>query len=196
MKNYSFLDFITNFISFCYTKLFYSKVKLIRLPISIRGKKNIKFGKGLVTGKYCRIDTYASGNSKVLTIGSNCQLNDFVHIGAIENITIGDNVLIASKVFITDHLHGKYSGDNQSNPLNIIKDRELSSQPVFISNNVWIGESVSILPGITIGENSIIGANSVVTKDIPDNCIAVGIPAKVIKKFNFESKTWIQTINK
>jgi lipopolysaccharide O-acetyltransferase len=68
--------------------------------------------------------------------------------------------------------------------------RPLNSLPVIISKNVWIGESVSILPGVRIGKASIIGANSVVTKDIPDYSIAAGNPAKVIKKYNFATRCW------
>lgn len=87
--------------------------------------------------------------------------------------------------------HGSYVGDeNDSQPNSIVNDRPLSSKPVVIENNVWIGELCSVLPGVTIGENSIIGANSVVTKSIPANSITVGNPAKVIKQFNFETKHW------
>lgn len=60
----------------------------------------------------------------------------------------------------------------------------------MIEDNVWIGEFVSILPGVTIGKNSIIGTMSVITKDIPANCIAVGSPVNVIKKYSFEKKIW------
>ena len=69
-------------------------------------------------------------------------------------------------------------------------ERKYRTRPVFIEDNVWIGESVSVLPGVRIGKNSIIGANSVVTKNIPENSIAVGNPARVIKKYNFETSFW------
>lgn len=70
------------------------------------------------------------------------------------------------------------------------KYRQLISKPVIIEKNVWIGEFVSILPGITIGEGSIIGSSAVVNKDIPPFCIAVGVPAKVIKRFDFQTNEW------
>ncbi|MBR1639808.1 MAG: hypothetical protein IJ688_10530 [Treponema sp.] len=128
---------------------------------------------------------------KALSFGENVQINDYVHIAALEKVKIGDNVLIASKVFISDLNHGSYNGDAEdSNPNEIAKNRKLFSAPVEICNNVWIGELCSILPGVTIGANSIIGANSVVTKDIPPNSIAVGNPAKVIKQYNFSAKKW------
>ena len=75
-------------------------------------------------------------------------------------------------------------------PTSIPKDRTIYSSPVIIKKNVWLGEHVSVLMGVTIGEGSIIGANSVVSKDIPAYTIAVGVPAKVIKKFNFEIQKW------
>ena len=66
----------------------------------------------------------------------------------------------------------------------------LSAKNVYIGNGCWIGEQVCILSGVSIGEKCIIGAGSVVTKSIPDYCIAAGNPAKVLKKYNFETKRW------
>ena len=177
--------------SFFITKFRVPSARLIRQPIDIRGKKSIDFGKKLTTGYYCRIEAYGTSHEKSLVFGNNVQINDFVHIAALDSVKIGNNVLIASKVFITDLEHGSYRGNEyDSVPDSIVKDRPLSSKPVFIKDNVWIGEYVSVLPGVTIGENSIIGANSVVTKNIPANSIAVGSPAKIIKKYNFETSRW------
>lgn len=173
------------------TKLSVTSARLLRLPIDIRGKKGIDFGTGLTTGYGCRIESFSEDGSKTLFFGNNVQVNDYCHINALKSVRIGDNVLIASKVFITDLEHGSYAGDeNDSQPSSIVKDRPLSSKPVVIGNNVWIGELCSVLPGVIIGENSIIGANSVVTKSIPANSIAVGNPAKVIKQFNFSTNKW------
>lgn len=173
------------------TSIFFSKSRLIRLPIDVRGKKGINFGKNLTTGKYCRLESFSKDGNKTLFFGTNVQINDFVHINALKKVKIGDNVLIASKVFITDLEHGSYKGDEyDSVPDSIVKDRDLSSHDVIIEDNVWIGEMVSILPGVTIGKNSIIGSNSVVTKSIPENCIAVGNPAKIVKKYNYDTQKW------
>ena len=180
------------YLSVCKIKtiLFYRNARLIRFPIDIRGRDGILFGKQLTTGKYCRIETF-SGKNKSLVFGNNIQINDFVHIASKASVTIGNNVLIASKVFITDLQHGSYLGDSlDSSPYEIAEKRKLSSKPVRIHDNVWIGEMVVILPGVNIGENSIIGASSVVTKSIPANCIAVGNPAKVIKTYNFSTNKW------
>lgn len=173
------------------TKCTIPSARLLRFPIDIRGKNGISFGHRLTTGYGCRLESFSQNGCKSLFFGDDVQINDYVHINALESVRIGNNVLIASKVFITDLLHGSYKGDeNDSNPDSVAKERPLSSNPVCIQDNVWIGELVSVLPGVTIGRNSIIGANSVVTKSIPENCIAAGNPAKVIKQFNLKTKRW------
>ena len=173
------------------TMLVFKDARIIRFPIDIRGKKYIKVSKGFTTGVGCRIEAYPENNKKTLFFGENFQMNDHVHITARESVKIGNNVLLASKIYISDCSHGSYSGDeNDSHPESIPHDRPLFSKPVLIEDNVWLGEFVSVLPGVTIGKGSIIGANSVVSKNIPANVIAVGSPAKPIKKFNFATNNW------
>jgi lipopolysaccharide O-acetyltransferase len=188
---YGFFGILQLLIFKIRTFFVFKNAKIIRFPIRIRGKKLISVGKGFVTGFNCRIDAYTESNKKlVIEIGNNVQINDNVHIGAVESITIGDNVLIASKVFITDHNHGDYSGDKQDSPEGIPQERLIYSKSVNIERNVWLGEFVAVLPGVTIGEGSIIGTMSVVSRNIPPFSIAVGSPAKVIKKYNFETNKW------
>ena len=117
-----------------------------------------------------------------IKIGKNVSINYDVHIACINNIVIGDNVLIGSKVLITDHFHGQAIKSEITTPPS---ERYLYTKgPVVIQDNVWIGEQVVILPGVTIGKNSIVGAGSVVTKSVPDNCVVAGNPSKVIKRLN------------
>jgi lipopolysaccharide O-acetyltransferase len=189
--SYSISELIKLSFYLFYTKLILPNARLIRYPIDIRGKKNIDFGWDFTAGFHCRIEAHTSGGSKVLQIGKNVQINDFTHIVASESVVIGDNVLIASKVFISDTSHGSYKGDDfDSEPLMPPQKRKLFTAPVFISENVWIGDGVCVLPGVKIGKSAVIGANAVVTKDIPDYCIAVGNPAKVIKQYNFATGHW------
>jgi len=115
-------------------------------------------------------------------IGNNVTINPDCHIACISKVIIEDDVLIASKVFISDHFHGEASNKHLYLPPAM---RPLVSKgAVVIKKNVWIGDGVCIMPGVTIGENCIIGANSVVTKSIPHNSVAAGIPCKVIKVIN------------
>ena len=173
------------------TKIIFPKARLIRFPFDIRGKKYIRYGKNFTTGTGCRLEAYKFDKKKPkLEIGNNVQINDYVHLSCAESLIIGDNVLIASKVYITDLNHGSYSGEEQSSPQEIAKERKIYTKPVKIGNNVWIGENASVLSGVEIGENAILGANSVVTKDIPKNCIVAGNPAKVIKIFDKNTRKW------
>ncbi|MDD3003619.1 acetyltransferase [Flavobacterium sp.] len=192
LKVYSILDIVQLVFFKIRTIIFNKNARLIRFPFYVRGKKFIEIGKDFTTGYGCRLDAFDFNKleTKLIKIGNNVEINDNVHIGAVESIIIGDNVLIASKVFITDHNHGNYSGSDVDAPSTIPKERPIYSKPVRIGNNVWIGEFVSILPGVTIGEGSIIGTMSVVNKDIPPNSIAVGSPAKVIKTFDFSLNEW------
>ena len=193
MKQYSITEVI--YLTYCKVRTYtvWSKARLIRFPIDIRNKKNIDLGRNLTTGVGCRIECFPINDAGevVLKFGENVQMNDYVHITAAKSVEIGDNVLMASKIYISDCSHGSYLGDsNDSSPLTSPIDRPLSVKPVKIENNVWLGEYVSVLPGVTIGQGTIVGANSVVSKSLPPNVIAVGAPAKPIKKFNFETNQW------
>lgn len=156
------------------------------LPIYSCGLKNISIGKNFSSGPRLKLKTFTEWNRKLyapqISIGNNVTIESDCHISAINYIEIDDNVLIASFVYISDHSHGIISKEElKYKPI----DRDLYSKgPIKIGKNVWIGEKVSIMPGVSIGENSIIGANSVVTKNIPSNCIAVGNPARILRKID------------
>ena len=119
-----------------------------------------------------------------LEIKDGCSLGHFNHVYATQEIIIEENVLTADKVYISDNLHS-YQNIN----IPIKSQSILQNGKVRIGSGSWIGENACIL-GVIIGKQCVIGANSVVTKDIPDYSVAVGIPAKVIKKYNFETQQW------
>lgn len=175
------------------TRLCYPNARLMRRPIHIRGKRWILLGRRFTCGRGLRMDALGTSSTAVplIRIGSDVAMNDYVHIGAVESVTIGDRVLIASKVFISDHDHGSYGkGGIHSDPRVPPGKRELSASPVVIEDDVWLGEYVSVLAGVRIGAGSIIGTLSTVTRDIPPYCIAVGSPARVIKTYNFANGMW------
>ena len=166
--------------------------KGLHKSVKFREPEFIKLGNSCTIGEnsylYCwRTYKYKDIIQQVhgsITIGDNFRATRNLTIQACGDLRIGDNVLIASNVFICDYNHG--TDDVEDSYLN----NELTLSPVEICDGVWIGQGVYILPGVTIGRNSIIGAGSVVTKSIPEYCIAVGNPAKVIKCYNSEEKCW------
>jgi lipopolysaccharide O-acetyltransferase len=172
------------------TFIFFSGCRLVRLPIFLRGRRNIVFGKGFVCGYMTRLDAF--GGPGCLLFGQNVELNDFVHIGAVESVAIGHNVMIGSRVFITDHDHGLYGASSHaSDPQQSPFDRIEISKPVSIGDNVWIGEGACVLAGVSIGAGSVIGAGAVVTHDVPSGCIAAGVPAKVLRRYDDASRQWL-----
>ena len=111
---------------------------------------------------------------KGIAIGDYCLICPGVRMNAGCEITIGDNCMFAHGVFITDaDWHGIY------NRVSIGKRK-----PVRIGNNVWVGDRATICKGVTIGENSIVGASAVVTSDVPANCIVAGNPAKIVRELD------------
>lgn len=172
------------------TKIFFPSARIVRRPYYIRGKRNVDFGQNLTTGVGLRVDVFSEDNKKKLVIGNNVQINDYVHIGVVEKVIIGNNVLIASKVLIIDHNHGSYNNLNSSSPDLVPAERKLISKSIVIEDNVWIGELACILPGVTVGKGSVIGAGAVITRDVPKYSVMAGNPAKIIKQYNTATKKW------
>lgn len=152
----------------------------------LEGAKYISMADNVDIGERCIIEVHDKYQDQSfrpkLIIGSNCHIGDDSHITCINEVVIGNNVLTGRKIFITDNAHGaSLRGLLDMSP----NKRPLTSKgPVIIGDNVWIGEMVCIMPGVRIGKGSIIGANAVVTKDIPPYCVVGGNPAKIIKELN------------
>ncbi|MFT3825799.1 MAG: DapH/DapD/GlmU-related protein [Chitinophagaceae bacterium] len=155
-------------------------------PYIVKNPQYISIGNNFNAMYNLRLEAWdAYGDDKFtpeIIIGDNVCLNTDVHIGCIDRIVIGNNVLMASRIFIADSSHGMITKEALALPP--IQRPLFSKGPVIIGNNVWIGEGVCILHGVTIGDNAIIGANAVVTKDIPENAVVAGNPAKIIKLLN------------
>lgn len=173
------------------TKILHPASRLIRRPVYIRGRRFIQLGKALTSGPGLRLDAFPEVPGIVLSIGDSVQFNDYVHIAATVHVSIGDDTLIASRVFISDHNHGRFDGSAlEDGPDTPPVQRPLHAKPVRIGKNVWIGESVCVLPGVTIGDGAVIGAGSVVTRDIPARCVAAGNPARVIRLWDNNTHEW------
>ena len=159
---------------------------VIQQLLRIEGKKNISIAENVIVQKLTWLAAVPLTNAEKchLSIGKGTVIGNFNHIFAAGEITIGEKVLTADKVFITDNQH---EFEDVTTP--ILEQGIKQFPPMSIGNGTWIGENVCIL-GVSVGKNCVIGANSVVNKPIPDYCVAVGIPAKVIKNYNFDTKQW------
>lgn len=161
---------------------------------NLRGLSSIEIGEDFVAldGLWLHAVTryYDQQFSPRIVIGNRVRVSQWVHIAATHYVEIGDDVLIGSKVVITDHNHGQYSGQHTS-PDVPPSSRQLDcDRSVIIGNNVWLADNVAVTPGASIGRGSVIGANSVVAGEIPPFSLAVGNPAKVIKCFDFDTHQW------
>jgi acetyltransferase-like isoleucine patch superfamily enzyme len=153
----------------------------------------ISIGKNDDIGSFCRITVSTdfagkkvkSKNDIRLRIGDNVDIGNNSFLSANNNVQIGNHVIMSAFVFITDHDHGFED-----------VSKNLHEQPLteggntIIEDNVFLGVKSTVLKNVTIGKHAIIGANSVVTHDIPAYSIAVGNPAVVIKRFNVKTKMW------
>jgi acetyltransferase-like isoleucine patch superfamily enzyme len=110
-----------------------------------------------------------------LEVGDRTVFGHHCTVASDEAIRIGQNCLIAEMVSIRDHDHAFSSTDVS------IVDQGRETAPIRIGDNVWIGGKATITKGVSIGSNSVIGAHAVVTRDLPADCVAVGIPARVIR---------------
>lgn len=124
-------------------------------------------------------------DSKII-IGNNVTSTADLQIAAQSKIIIEDDVMFASNIHINDGMHGF---ENANVPYRYQPIFRIS--PILIKKGAWIGQNVVIMPGVTIGKLSIIGSNSIVTKSIPDQCIAFGNPAKIIKSWDEKMHRWI-----
>ena len=131
--------------------------------------------------------TYEQRFEPKIVIGNRVTATASLTLASHEAIVIEDDVMFAANVNLTDGFHGF---ENADEPYKYQRISRIA--PIVIKRGCWIGQNTVILPGVTIGELSIIGANSVVTRDIPARCIAVGAPARVIKKWDAGTRQWVE----
>lgn len=204
LHNIGLSRFLALGLSKTYFSLFYrgkfqkcGSLNLAR-PFFMAGFSYITIGKNFKAGPGLRLEAVNSYDGQVfepeLVIGDNVRVNDYVHISCTNKVVIGNNVLMASKIFISDHNHGYYDDGHkaeQESPLVPPAKRQLTGDSsVIIEENVWLGEFVTVLPGAHIGKGTVVAANTVVRGEIPPYSIIAGVPAKVVKKYDFEKECW------
>jgi len=159
-------------------------------PFRIDGGSNITIGDATFfqrgTWLYC---SGVDNRQASMSIGDGCVFGYNNHFTSVGKVAIGNRVLTANNVYISDNIHGY---EDIQTP--IIDQPVQFKRPVEIGDGCWIGENACII-GASVGKNSVIGANAVVLSDIPDYAVAVGVPAKVVKHFDFESNKWVSLRN-
>lgn len=165
----------------------FGKNSKIVKPMRIEGKRRIYIGKNVHILNSARIETIQKWGDSILNgklyIGDDTSFEQCCHIISAKNVVIGKDCVFSSFVYISDCSH-TYIVNKK------IMGSDLDIKPVCIGNHCFVGIGSCIMPGVTIGNNVVIGANSVVTSDIPDNSMAVGSPARIIKKYNFITNCW------
>ncbi len=143
---------------------------MLERGVEITHPERTRFGEQVHVGRDCYVSVWPEGE---LLVGSRTYLGRGSIILAHRSVCIGDDCLIAPGCHITDVNHGIAAG-------RLIRDQALESEAVRIGRDVWIGAGCSVLPGVTIGDGAVIGARAVVTRDVPENAIVAGVPARVI----------------
>lgn len=167
----------------------FGKGSLIVAPIAIEGSDRISLGDGVyVAAQSCLAARPLTGAGECrLELGDGCAIGRFNHIYATRSVVLGARVLTANGVYIADNLHQfrETSRAVLDQPVQQIGDVE-------IGEGSWLGHNACVL-GARIGKGCVVGANAVVTKDIPDYCVAVGAPAVIIRRYDDRTKEWRQT---
>lgn len=140
-------------------------------PMRIVGKKNIHIGKDVIILNNARMETVGEGG--VLTIGDGTSIEQNAHIIAANQLEIGRDCVMSADVYISDCNH-------RYNPGKRIMDQPLDIKKTTIGNGVFIGIGAKIMPGVTLGDYCVVGANAVVTHDVPAQVIVAGVPAREI----------------
>lgn len=156
--------------------------------IILQGRKGIEIGRNvriLKNGRLSLIRSYLGEKfDPQLIIGDDSEIHQNCHITCAEKITLGKSVILVSNVTVTDIIHPY---EDIYTPINKTK---LITRPVVIGDQTYIYNNSVILPGSIIGKHCIIGANSLVNSNIPDYSVAVGNPAKIIKRFSLDLGRW------
>lgn len=165
------------------------KNSIVKFPFKMWNPQYISLGNQvfIAENSYFAISDQNHGKKYTpqVIIGNNVCIGSNFFIACIQEVKIEDDVLISDRVFISDHIHN-YGITH----IPIIKQPLLPKGKVLIKKGAFIGINVVVMPGVTIGKNSVVGASSVVVKDVPDYTVVAGNPAKNIKQYNQAKKKW------
>ncbi|EOB2820164.1 acyltransferase [Vibrio vulnificus] len=172
------------FLSTIIISPFFKSIKLpsyIAFPLFFQGLKNVQIGRKVRIFPKSRIEVHGDGE---IIIEDNVGIGQNFHITSAGKLVIGKGTVVSANVFITniDHSYQEIDKPILEQP-NVVKD-------TIIGDNCFIGIGASIQAGTKLGKQCIVGTNSVVRGEFPDYCVIVGVPAKIVKKYNLETKSW------
>ena len=159
-------------------------------PRRIRGARYIKLGSETVIAEHSHIECLSSWGSQnftpVLEIGSRVYLGRNAYIVCINTIKIGDGCVISDQVYVADNSHGydPFGGAIMKQPLH-------SKGPIEIGDDCFVGYRAVIMPGVVLGKRCVVGANSVVTRSFEAYSMVAGCPARLVRRYSLEKKSWI-----
>lgn len=159
---------------------------LLELPIRLWGEAHIDIGADVFIGSQCWLQVISADEpvgDPVISIGDGTSISGFCTVTAARSVVIEPRVLMARYVYISDHTHAYEARETA------IKDQGITGvAPVRVREGAWLGQGVVVCPGVTIGRNAIVGANSVVRDDVPDFSVAVGAPARVVRGIDVDAR--------
>jgi acetyltransferase-like isoleucine patch superfamily enzyme len=157
----------------------------IMYPLRLCGEEKISIGNRVTigAGSWLQALPCDSGSSQTITIGDGTSIQEFCVVSAVRGVVLEDSVLLARNVYISDHIHA-YTRAGAP----ILSQGVDKVKPVRIKSGAWLGQNVVVCPGVTIGRGAVVGANSVVTEDLPDFSVSVGAPARVVKCFTVATR--------
>jgi acetyltransferase-like isoleucine patch superfamily enzyme len=161
----------------------FGKETVIAPPVRLTGESRIALGNRVFVGEgsWLQVLPDEANRTVAISIGAGTSISGTCVISAVQSVILEEDVLLARNVYISDHIH-KYS--DTTRPIQVQGIDKIA--PVLIQRGAWLGQNVVICPGVTIGKGAVVGANSVVNRDIPDFCVAVGAPARVVKRIGHE----------
>ena len=166
-----------NLMNNCFWGCFEKKKKIIK-PMRILGKRYIHIGNHVHILNGARIEAvYEYQNQKLspkLVIGDGTSIGQCCHIIAANELTIGNNCMFSAFIYISDCNHTYIPGAN-------VNETALEVKKTRIGDGCFIGIGARIMPGVTLGNNCVVGANAVVTHDVPERAVVAGVPAKIIR---------------
>jgi len=172
---------------------FGSSTVVVSNEINAKNPKKIYVGDHGLISNNVEITASDNKNSEYsLKINNYFYINSFSKIESMNYIEIGNYVIIGPYVYISDVEH-EY--ENYNIPIKFQGFRRTHENKIIIKDGVWIGAGARIVGNITIGYGSVIGANAVITKDIPDHSVVVGVPAKIIRVFDYSKNKWVDVKN-